>query len=200
NIKQHTNMQQKKFSSVTHREPYSTVNRVMPLFSQTIFTISVSCSAVKVCVLPPRCGSLSVLQNTNTVSTLYSIDMQYYSTQGKYISYLFSILKVLMMAATVKRLIFGWTLWPASLMLKPWLSTWSTTAARISFELSTLLLLSPPPPLPSSPCPSHSLPPPCPPHPPPPCPPTPPPPSPSPSCPPLPPPHSHMCSSSSSSS
>src|SRR4029434_3241064 len=85
NIKQHTNMQQKKFYFGTHREQYSTVNRVIPLFSQTIFTISVSCSAVKVCVLPPRCGSLSVLQNTNTVSTLYSIDMQYYSTQGKYI-------------------------------------------------------------------------------------------------------------------
>ena len=56
---------------------------VIALFSRTIFTISVSCSAVKVCVLPPRCGSLSVLQNTNTVSTMYSIDMQYYSTQGK---------------------------------------------------------------------------------------------------------------------
>ena len=76
-------MQQKKFYFCTHREQYSTVNRVIPLFSQTIFTISVSCSAVKVCVLPPRCGSLSVLQNTNTVSTLYSIDMQYYSTEGK---------------------------------------------------------------------------------------------------------------------
>src|SRR4029434_10059297 len=73
----------KKFYFGTHREQYSTVNRVIPLFSQTIFTISVSCSAVKVCVLPPRCGSLSVLQNTNTVSTMYSIDMQYYSTQGK---------------------------------------------------------------------------------------------------------------------
>ena len=32
-------------------------------------------------------------------------------------------LKVLMMAATVKWLRFGWNLWPASLMLKPWLST-----------------------------------------------------------------------------
>ena len=88
---------------------------VIVLFSRTIFT-SVSCSAVKVHVLPPRCGSLSVLQNTNTVSTLYSIDMQSFSTQGKYNSYLFSILKVLMMAATVKGLRFGWTLWPASLL------------------------------------------------------------------------------------
>ena len=76
-------MQQKKFYFGTHREQYNTVNRVIALFSRTIFTISVSCSAVKVCVLPPRCGSLSVLQNTNTVSTMYSIDMQYYSTQGK---------------------------------------------------------------------------------------------------------------------
>src|SRR4029434_6403027 len=95
-----------------------------------------------------------------------------------------------MMAATVKRL------WPASLMLKPWLSTWSTTAAQISLEMTILLLLSPPP---SSPCPSHPLPPPCPPPsplppplpslcPPTPLPPTPPPPCPPPSCPPLPPP------------
>ena len=133
-------MQQKKFYFGTHREQYSTVNRVIPLFSKNIFTISVSCSAVKVCVLPPRCGSLSVLQNTNTVSTMYSIDMQYYSTQGKQISYLFSILKFLMMAATVKRLRFGWTLWAASLMLKPWLSTWSTTVAQISLEMTFFLL------------------------------------------------------------
>src|SRR4029434_8869059 len=62
-------------------------------------------------------------------------------------------------------------------MLKPWLSTWSTTAAQISLEITILLLLSPPPP--PSPCPSHPLPPPCPP---------PPPPCPHPSCPPLPPP------------
>src|SRR4029434_10324209 len=61
--------------------------------------------------------------------------------QGKYISYLFSILKFLMMAVTVKRLRFGWTLWPASLMLKPWFSTWSTTAAQISFFCLFLLLL-----------------------------------------------------------
>src|SRR4029434_4119200 len=46
-----------------------------------------------------------------------------------------------MIAATVKRLRFGWTLWPASLMLKPWLSTWSTTAAQISFSFFFLLLL-----------------------------------------------------------
>src|SRR4029434_2022235 len=70
-----------------------------------------------------------------------------------------------MMAATVKRLRFGWTLWPASLMLKPCLSSWSTTAAQISLEMTSLLLLSPPPP-PSSPCPSHPLPSSCPPPPP----------------------------------
>src|SRR4029434_279656 len=82
-----------------------------------------------------------------------------------------------MMAATVKRLRLGWTLWPASLMLNPWLRTWSTTVAWISFEITILLLLSPPPSL-SSPCPS-------PPPGPPPLPPLPlPPPS---SCPPLPP-------------
>ena len=43
-----------------------------------------SYSAVKVHVLPPRRGSLSVLENKNTVSTLYAIDMQYFSTKGKY--------------------------------------------------------------------------------------------------------------------
>src|SRR4029434_7907100 len=62
----------------------------------------------------------------------------------------------LMMAATVKRLRLGWTLWPASLMLKPWLSTWSITAAQISLEMTIHLLLSLPPP-PSYPCPSHPL-------------------------------------------
>ena len=105
-------------------------------------------------------GSLSVRQYTNTVTTLYSIDMQYFSTQGKSNSYLFSILKFLMMAATVKRLRFGWTLWPASLMLKPWLSTWSTTVAQISLEITVLLLLSPPPPSssPLLPPPCHPLP------------------------------------------
>src|SRR4029434_4381495 len=76
--------------------------------------------------------------------------------------------------------------WPASLMFKPWLSIWSTTAAQISLEMTILLLLSPPPTL-SSHCPSYPLPPPCPP-PPPHCPPTPPLPCPRTSCPPLPPP------------
>ena len=51
--------------------------RVMALFAPTIFTITASCAAVNVRALPPRRGSLSVLQNTNTVSTLYSIDTVY---------------------------------------------------------------------------------------------------------------------------
>ena len=49
----------------------------------------------------------------------------------------------LMMAATVKRLRLGWTLWPASLMLNPWLRTWSTTGfhLRSPFSFFSLLLL-----------------------------------------------------------
>src|SRR4029434_1501564 len=62
----------KKFFFGTHREQYSTVNRVIPLFSQTIFTISVSCSAAQISLemtillllspppshpLPPPCPS-----------------------------------------------------------------------------------------------------------------------------------------------
>ena len=93
-----------------------------------------------------------------------------------------------MMAATMKRLGFGWTLWPASLMFKPRLSTSSSTVARISFEMTILFFLSPPPP--SSHCPPPlppPCPPPCPPNLPSLCPPTPLPPTCSPpSCPPLP--------------
>ena len=36
--------------------------------------------------------------------------------------------------ATVWRLRFGWTLWPASLMDRSWLTTWSMTLALISLE------------------------------------------------------------------
>ena len=36
--------------------------------------------------------------------------------------------------ATVWRLRFGWTLWPASLMERSWLTTWSMTVALISLE------------------------------------------------------------------
>ena len=39
--------------------------------------------AFKVYVLPPRCGCLSVLQNTNTVSTLYSITVFAYYLHTK---------------------------------------------------------------------------------------------------------------------
>ena len=68
------------------------------------------------------------------------------------VSYLFPLLNVQRMDATEKRLIFGWTLWPASCMVKPWLTTWLTTVARISSEIMALLLalslhpLPPPPP------------------------------------------------------
>src|SRR4029434_3268837 len=121
---------------------------------------------------------------------MYYIDMQYYSTQGKFHP------EVSNDGSNCEAAEIWWTLWPASLMFKPWLSTWSTTAAQISLEMTILLFLSPPP-LPSS----HPLPPPCPP---PPCPPTPPrscprrawpagPPRtcPRPVCPPLPPPLPH---------
>ena len=70
------------------------------------------------------------------------------------VSYLFPLLNVQRMDATEKRLIFGWTLWPASCMVKPWLTTGLTTVARISSEIMALLLalslhpLPPPPPPP----------------------------------------------------
>src|SRR4029434_5878475 len=44
------------------------------------------------------------------------------------------------MNATEKRLMFGRTLWPASCMVKPWLTTGLTTVARISSEIMALLL------------------------------------------------------------
>ena len=61
------------------------------------------------------------------------------------VSYLFSLLNARRMDATEKRLMFGWTLWPASCMVKPWLTTWLTTVARISSEIMALLLAPPPP-------------------------------------------------------
>src|SRR4029434_4192799 len=56
------------------------------------------------------------------------------------VSYLFSLLNVRMMDATEKRLILGCNLWPASCMVKPWLRTWSITVARISSDITALLL------------------------------------------------------------
>ena len=82
------------------------------------------------------------------------------------VSYLFSLLDVRKMDVTEKRLMFGWTLWPASCMVKPWLTTWLTTVARISSEIMALLLalslhhlpLPPPPrPLTLTPLPLWSL-------------------------------------------
>src|SRR4029434_21270 len=66
-------------------------------------------------------------------------------------SYLFPLLNVQRMDAIEKRLIFGWTLWPASCMVKPWLTTGLTTVARISSEIMALLLALSLPPLPPPP-------------------------------------------------
>lgn len=48
---------------------------------------------------------------------------------------LFSSRNVLITDATVKRLRCGWTLCPASLIVRPWLMTWSTKVACISSEI-----------------------------------------------------------------
>lgn len=63
-------------------------------------------------------------------------------------SYLFSFRKVRMMDATVYLLKFGCTLCPASLIVRPWLTTWSTKVARISSEITVLGLPRPRPPRP----------------------------------------------------
>ncbi len=49
------------------------------------------------------------------------------------LQYLFSSRNVLITLATVYRLRFGCTRSPASLSVRPWLTTWSTSVARISF-------------------------------------------------------------------
>ncbi len=49
------------------------------------------------------------------------------------LQYLFSSRNVLITLATVYRLRFGCTRSPASLSARPWLTTWSTSVARISF-------------------------------------------------------------------
>lgn len=51
-----------------------------------------------------------------------------------------------MMDATVYLLKFGCTLCPASLIVRPWLTTWSTKVARISSEMIVLGLPRPRPP------------------------------------------------------
>lgn len=53
-----------------------------------------------------------------------------------------------MMDATVYLLKFGCTLCPASLIVRPWLTTWSTKVARISSEITVLGLPRPRPPRP----------------------------------------------------
>lgn len=52
----------------------------------------------------------------------------------RYLDDLFSSLKVWIMEATVKRLRFGCTIFPASLIGIPWARTWSTGVARILLE------------------------------------------------------------------
>jgi len=52
------------------------------------------------------------------------------------------------MDATVYLLRFGCTLYPASLIVRPWLTTWSTKVARISLEIVVLGLPRPRPPRP----------------------------------------------------
>ncbi len=90
------------------------------------------------------------------------------------LQYLFSSRNVLITLATVYRLRFGCTRSPASLSVRPWLTTWSTSVARISFVRfgplwapsclplplplppawpPSLPLLIPLPPLPPPPCP-----------------------------------------------
>src|SRR4029434_4828687 len=129
---------------------------VIALFSRTILTIAVSCSAVKTGSLPPRRGNLSVLQNTqiqyNAPNKAFKLVFSCHSSVS---SYLFSLLNVQRMDANENRLIFGLTLCPASCMVKPWLTIWLTTVARISSEIMALLLAlslhplpPPPPPLP----------------------------------------------------
>ncbi len=54
------------------------------------------------------------------------------------IRYLFSSLNVRMIDATVNLFTFGWTRWPASLMVIPCTRTWSTSVARISSETNVL--------------------------------------------------------------
>ncbi len=49
------------------------------------------------------------------------------------LQYLFSSRNVLITLATVYRLRFGCTRSPASLSVRPWLTTWSTSVTRISF-------------------------------------------------------------------
>ena len=97
---------------------------------------------------------------TNTVQWKILEIQEYYAPDKAFklvfschssVSYLFPLLNVRRMDATEKRFMFGWTLWPASCMVKPWLTTWLTTVARISSEVMALLLALPLPPLPPLP-------------------------------------------------
>ena len=83
------------------------------------------------------------MENTRILCSWYKAFKLVFSCHSS-VSYLFSLLNVQMMDATEKRLIWGCTLWPASCMVKPWLRTWSITVARISSEITPLLLTRPP--------------------------------------------------------
>ena len=62
-----------------------------------------------------------------------------HSVKEMLVTYLYSSLNVRMTQATVKRLKLGCTLCPASRIVSPWLMTWSTKVALISFESCCLL-------------------------------------------------------------
>ena len=58
-----------------------------------------------------------------------------YSLSRELKTFLFSSRDVLIMDETVKWLRLGWTLCPASLIVRPWFMTWSTKVALMSSEI-----------------------------------------------------------------
>lgn len=88
------------------------------------------------------------------VAVWYSITVQFYTIhycrcylRRESNTYLFSSRNVLMTEATVKRLRFGWTLSPASLIVKPWFTTWSTNVALMLSDITLRWPLTTRPPL-----------------------------------------------------
>lgn len=122
----------------------------IPLFRMTISTMAVSCTSVSILPFPLVWDNHWVLSgNAKTITHkfIYFCNVQLSQMPLQNTSYLLVCRKTLTIDATVERCRFGCTLWPASLIERPWFTTWSITVALISSETTALdlpLILLPP--------------------------------------------------------
>ena len=80
----------------------------------------------------------SILWYSTVCHTVIAVNIYILYYNVKKGNYLFSSLYLLIMVDTVNRLMLGCTLCPASLMVIPWIRTWSITVALISSDITVL--------------------------------------------------------------